>query len=537
MWLVRCDKRTGACAPVHAGAPDRPFGNINRNALGTRCPIPETPTTRRSRRSSKWPNISSAGCKPRDQFRIGTEHEKFGFRHADLTAPPYFPADGQPGSIRDLLAGLGRFGGAPILDGDNTIGLKQGAASVSLEPAGQLELSGGPLETLHETRQEFDTHFEQVRAACDGLDMGFAPLGFHPMATRAAMPWMPKGPLRHHAPLYAAGRQHGPGHDDPHLHRAGQSRFCLRTDMRRKLRVSLAAAAAGDRAVRQLPVHRGQAQRLPVLSRACLDRHRQSALRHSRRSCSRTGSASNAMPRGWSRRCRCISFIAMAATSTSPAQSFADYMAGQVPALAGVTPTMGDFADHVTTAFTDVRLKRFLEMRGADAGRADMMVAQSALWVGLLYDDAALTAAEALLRGAGWEDAIAARAAVPRQGLDAPWRGGGLRDIVADVVAIAADGLRARARRNAAGDDEQGYLDPLHAIAAGAPDPGRTLAAQYPRSPGKARSAAFSAKPRSERLATSALAKPATPRGRKTSIAIQTSCRERGTLHNPAPRA
>jgi glutamate--cysteine ligase len=150
-------------------------------------------------------------------------------------------------------------------------------------------------------------------------------------------------------------------------------------------------------------------------------------------------------------------------------KSFVDFQAGRVPELTGVTATMGDFADHVTTVFTDVRLKRFLEMRGADAGRTDMMIAQSALWVGLLYDDAALSAAESLLRGAGWQDAITARAAVPRQGLAAPWRGGTLRDIAADVVTIAKDGLRARHRLNAAGQDERVYLDPLHEIAAGAP--------------------------------------------------------------------
>src|ERR1700722_7787637 len=133
-------------------------------------------------------------------------------------------------------------------------------------------------------------------------------------------------------------------------------------------------------------------------------------------------------------------------------QSSADFIAGRLPSLAGVKASIGDFSDHVTTAFTDVRLKRFLEMRGADAGRPDMMIAQSALWVGLLYDDAALSAAEALLRGAGWQDAVTARAAVPRQGLAAPWRGRTLRDIVGDVVAIAKDGLRARGRRNAAGE-------------------------------------------------------------------------------------
>ena len=133
----------------------------------------------------------------------------------------------------------------------------------------------------------------------------------------------------------------------------------------------------------------------------------------------------------------------------------------------------------MTTAFTDVRLKRFLEMRGADAGSAEMMVAQSALWVGLLYDDAALAAAEALLKGAGWHDAITARAAVPRMGLNAPWRGGVLRDVVADVVAIAADGLRARGYRNSAGDNESVLLEPLRMIAAGGPTQAEHWLARY----------------------------------------------------------
>ena len=151
--------------------------------------------------------------------------------------------------------------------------------------------------------------------------------------------------------------------------------------------------------------------------------------------------------------------------------SFRDFMDGRLRDLAGVTPTIGDFADHMTTAFTDVRVKRFLEMRGADAGRADMMVAQSALWVGLLYDDAALSAAEALLRG--WPGTTRSRcaSAVPRQGLATPFRGGTLRDLARDVVAIAGDGLRARDRRDKAGNDESILLAPLVEIAAGGPVP------------------------------------------------------------------
>jgi glutamate--cysteine ligase len=148
-------------------------------------------------------------------------------------------------------------------------------------------------------------------------------------------------------------------------------------------------------------------------------------------------------------------------------QSFRAFMAG---GIAGAGPaTIGDFADHMTTAFTDVRVKRFLEMRGADAGSPAMMLAQSALWVGLLYDDAALAAAESLVREQPWDAYRTVRAEVPQFALGAAWAGGSLRDLADRVVAIARDGLRARARLDAAGRDESVHLAPLEDIAAGAP--------------------------------------------------------------------
>jgi glutamate--cysteine ligase len=410
----------------------------------------------------------AAGCKPADQFRIGTEHEKFGFRRHDLSPPPYAPADGQPGSIRDVLAGLARIAGTPILDGDNVIGLKQGAASISLEPAGQLELSGGPLDNLHETRQELRTHFDQARAACEGLDMGFAPLGFHPLATRASMPWMPKG-------RYAIMQRYMPLVGSMGLDMMTRTctvqvnlDFASEQDMRRKLRISLLLQPLATALFANSPFTEGRPNGfLSYRANVWTDTDNQ-----------RSGIPKVMFEEGfgferyaaWLIEEVPMYFVYRDGGYIDVAgQSFAAYMAGNVPVLAGVTATLGDFADHMTTAFTDVRLKRFLEMRGADAGREDMMLAQSALWVGLLYDDAALSAVEALLRGAGWEDAITARAAVPRLGLAAPWRGGKLCDIVEKVVTIAADGLRARRRLNAAGEDEQAYLDPLRAIVAGAP--------------------------------------------------------------------
>nr|WP_294555600.1 glutamate--cysteine ligase [uncultured Rhodopila sp.] len=420
----------------------------------------------------------ATGCKPAEEFRIGTEHEKFGFRHADLAPPPYLPADGQPGNIRDLLVGLAAFDGEPILDRDNPIGVKLGEASVSLEPAGQLELSGGPLVSLHETKQELETHFDEVRAVCRGLDMGFAPLGFHPLAPRAAMPWMPKG-------RYAIMKRYMPAVGSLGLDMMTRTctvqvnlDFSSEADMRRKLRVSLLLQPLATALFANSPFTEGKpngflSYRAQVWTDT--DNHRagipqvmfEDGFGFERYA-------------GWVIENVPMYFVYRDGAYIDVAgQSFADYMAGRIPALAGETATLGDFKDHLTTAFTDVRLKRFLEMRGADAGRADMMLAQSALWVGLLYDDAALASAEALLRGAGWEDAVTARAAVPRLGLAAPWRGGTLRDIAGHVVAIARDGLRARGLRDAAGNDEQVFLAPLQEIAEGRPTQAEHWLAQY----------------------------------------------------------
>lgn len=411
----------------------------------------------------------AAGCKPRDAFRIGTEHEKFGFRQKDLTAPPYLPTDGQPGNIRDLLNGLSRFGGTPIPDGEHTIGLKlKDGGSISLEPAGQLELSGAPVETLHNTRSELDEHFRHVREVCAGLEMGFAPLGFHPLATRDAMPWMPKG-------RYAIMRRYMPLVGTMGLDMMTRTctvqvnlDYASEEDMRRKLRVSLLLQPLATALFANSPFTEGKPNGyLSYRAHVWTDTDNQ-----------RSGIPSVMFEDGFGFEryaewlvdsvpmyfvYRKVGYIDIAG------ESFRAFMNGKLHNLAGVRPTIGDFADHVTTAFTDVRLKRFLEMRGSDAGTAEMMVAQSALWVGLLYDDATLAAADAFLAGAGWQDAITARAAVPRMGLAAPWRGGTLRDILPDVLRLAQDGLRARGQRSAAGEDETIHLQPLHAIAAGAP--------------------------------------------------------------------
>jgi glutamate--cysteine ligase len=429
----------------------------------------------------------AAGCKPRGSFRIGTEHEKIGFRTRNLSPPPYDDPSGDPGTVRRMLEGMLATGGAPIMDGEALIGLKQQlllgkTAAISLEPGGQLELSGGLLDSIHETRVELETHLAQVRSVGEPLGLGYLPIGFHPLATRADIPWMPKG-------RYAIMRRYMPRVGSLGLDM--MTRTCTvqvnldyadETDMVRKLRTSLLLQPLATAMLANSPFTEGRPNGfLTYRAQIWTDTDRD-----------RSGMPAVFFEPGfgferyaaWLVSAVPMYFVTRGGHYIDVAgRSFADFMAGKLPETAGLTPTMGDFDDHMTTVFTDVRLKRYLEMRGADAGSPPMMLALAAFWVGLLYDDAALTAAEALLSGMGRPQALALRNAVPREGLDARFELHGrhltLRDLLPDVLAIAGDGLRTRRRLDGDGQDESCYLAPLQAIAAGGATPAEVLLRNY----------------------------------------------------------
>ncbi len=393
----------------------------------------------------------AAGVKPRAQWRIGTEHEKFGFRRADLAAPPY-----EPGGIRAMLEGIAAKGWEPILDRGNPIGLKKGMASVSLEPGGQFELSGAPMADLHETQIELMAHLREVHEVAGPLGLGFAPLGFHPLATREQMPWMPKG-------RYAIMRQYMPKVGGMGLDM--MLRTCTvqvnldfgdEADMVEKLRVSLALQPLATALFANSPFMEGKPSGfLSLRGKTWTDTDPD-----------RTGIPAVAFEDGfgferfadWVLDVPMYFIMRDGKWIDAAGIPFRAFMQGK--ALDGHRATMGDFADHVTTVFTDVRLKRFLEMRGADAGSVPMLMAKPAFWTGLLYDGAAQKAAAALIRGWTVEEMRALRQEVPRRALAATIRGRALRDIARDAVAIARDGLRAR------GLGEEVYLAPLEEIAA-----------------------------------------------------------------------
>jgi glutamate--cysteine ligase len=324
---------------------------------------------------------------------------------------------------------------------------------------------------LHDTKAEFERHFADVRAVGGRLGLGFAPLGFHPTATRADMPFMPKS-------RYAIMRRYMPTVGKLGLDMMLRTctvqvnlDFADAADMRRKLRIGLLLQPVATALFANSPFTEGKPNGF-LSARANVWTDTDAA---------RTGIPAVMLEDGFGFE-RYVEwvldvpmyFVAREGKLIDVAgASFRDYMAGRVPALAGLRPTVGDFADHITTTFPDVRLKTFLEMRGADAGRPDMMLAQSALWVGLLYDDAAREAALRLCARHDWRDLSGLRGVVPRQGLGAPFAGGTVRDLARDVVAISADGLKAR------GLGEAVYLAPLEEIVAGGPTQAEHWLARY----------------------------------------------------------
>ena len=409
----------------------------------------------------------AAGAKPRDAFRIGTEHEKFGFRRpgtqsggegagGDFAAPAY-----EPRGIRAMLEGIAGLGWEEIRDQGNLIGLKAAGQSVSLEPGGQFELSGAPVATINATADELRRHFNDIHAVGAPLGLGFAPLGFHPTARRADMPFMPKSRyviMRRYMPLVGSL-----GLDMMLRTCTVQVNldFASEADMVRKLRVGLLLQPVATALFANSPFTEGKpngflSARANVWTDTDPDR---------------TGIPPVFFEDGFGFERYAdwlldvpMYFVAREGKLIDVAgESFRKFIAGEVPALAGVTATIGDFADHFTTVFTEVRLKRFLEMRGADAGSPAMMLAQSAFWVGLLYDDAALEAAAKLVAHYDWRALAAIRAEVPRHGLAAPFAGGTVRDLARAAVSIARDGLLAR------GHGEESFLDRIDAIVAGAP--------------------------------------------------------------------
>ncbi|MEK9722950.1 MAG: glutamate--cysteine ligase [Rhodospirillaceae bacterium] len=414
------------------------------------------------------------GCKPPEAWKIGTEHEKFPYRLDDLRPLPY---EGEAG-IRAVLKGFEQFGWEPVMEGGNPIAMtKPGGGAISLEPAGQLELSGAPLETIHETCGEVTGHLQQCRAIAGDLGIGFLGLGFHPKWPNDYMPWMPKG-------RYRIMREYMPkvgGHGLEMMKSSCTVQVNLdfenEADMVKKFRVALALQPIATALFANSPFKEEKPTGyLAYRSYVWTDVD-----------AARSGMLPFVFEDGFGFD-RYVDYVLDVPMYfvyrngqyiDASGQSFRDFMAGKLPALPGERPTIKDWEDHMSTAFPEVRLKTFLEMRGADGGPWARLCALPALWVGLLYDAQALDEAWQLVKDWTDDERQTLRDAVPKTALHTPFRNRTVNEIAYDVLCIARGGLQRRDRRDSVGLDETHFLRPLFQIAESGITPAEELLRAY----------------------------------------------------------
>ncbi len=402
-----------------------------------------------------------SGCKPKDKWRIGTEHEKFAFRLSDLRPLPHGGRDG----IAALLGGLMRFGWRPVYEGTgNLIALgKADGSSVTLEPGGQVELSGAPVETIHETCNEVQRHLAECRAVGSEIGTGLLGIGFQPKWRRDDIPWMPKG-------RYEIMRRYMPKKGKHGLDMMLRTctvqvnlDFESEACMVKKFRLGLALQ----------PIAVALFANSPFAAEKPTGYLSYRSFVWTDTDPDRTGILPFVFEdgMGFERYVDYMLDVPMYFVYRDgryidvSGQSFRDFLRGKLPGYPGALPTMGDWEDHLTTVFPEVRLKRFLEMRGADAGPWGRICALPAFWTGILYDDEAMTAAFDLIKDWTLDDHALLRGEVPKHALKTPFRGRPLRELAAAAVAISKAGLRRRNRLGARGRDEGCYLEPLEEIA------------------------------------------------------------------------
>jgi glutamate--cysteine ligase len=399
-----------------------------------------------------------SGCKPKADWRIGTEHEKFGYCTDTLKPLPY---DG-PRSIRAMLEGIGsRYGWQPVLEQGNIIGLSRNGANVSLEPGGQLELSGAPLETIHQTCDEVNEHLREVQAVADDIGARFIGLGAAPIWRHEDMPMMPKGRYR----LMTDYMDRVGTMGKTMMYRTCTVQvnldFASEADMVKKFRVALALQPVATALFANSPFLDGRPN-----GRKSWRSHIWQNLDPAR-----TGMLPFVFEdgMGFERYVDYVLDVPMYFVYRNGryidalGQSFRDFLKGELPALPGEKPTLSDWADHLTTVFPEARIKKYMETRGADGGPWRRLCALPAFWVGLLYDQAALDAAWDLAKGWDADTREALRRAASIDALQGEANGIRMLDLARETVKIAEAGLRARARPGAGGmvPDETHFLNAL----------------------------------------------------------------------------
>jgi len=398
------------------------------------------------------------GCKPKSDWRIGTEHEKFVYCLKTHNPLPY---EGRPG-IRLMLESMRRFGWEPVMEGDNIIGLTQGGASISLEPGGQFELSGAPLKSVHQTCAEVGTHQEQVRIVAAEIGAGAIGMGYAPTWPLANVDVMPKG-------RYEIMRRYMPkvgGYGEEMMFRTCTVQvnldFSSEADMVKKFRVGLALQPVATALFANSPFREGKHNGfLSYRSHVWTDVDNDRAgmlpwVFETGMGFERYVDYALGVP---------MYFVYRDGKYIDVAgRSFRDFLTRKIPEVEHIEPQMSDWADHLTTIFPEVRLKRFLEMRGADGGTWRRICGLPALWAGVLYDETALDAAWDMVKDWKAEERQAMRDAVPHLAFKTPFRNTNVWELAHRVLEISAEGLKRRAKQDGAGMSEEGFLVPLREL-------------------------------------------------------------------------
>ena len=417
------------------------------------------------------------GEKPAADWRIGTEHEKFLFHRGSLRPVAYDGDSGVEAMLHALCKVIGDKA-TPIVEKGKIIGLKDGdGGSVSLEPGGQLELSGAPLLNLHQTCAETGRHLRHMRAVSSALGVGMLGIGFQPKWRRDDISWMPKG-------RYQIMRNHMPKVGTMGLDMMLRSctvqvnlDYADEADMRRKFRTSLALQPIATALFANSPFKDGKPSGW-LSGRAHVWTDTDNA---------RCGVPSCVFDPhfGYEQWIDYILDVPMYFLHRGEdyvdvaGKSFRDYLSGTLAGFEGEPPQMADFEDHITTAFPEVRLKQYLEMRGADSGSWANICALPAYWVGLLYCDEALAEAEDLVRDINADDVMAARLSVAKDGLRGKLGAHDVATLAKKTIDIASKGLRNRGIFDDGGDDESGFLQPLRKVIATQKTPAEVMLDLY----------------------------------------------------------
>jgi glutamate--cysteine ligase len=418
-----------------------------------------------------------AGCKPREDWRIGTEHEKFGYRKSDFSPLPY----GGPDGIKAMLEGLMAYGWDGKYEGDTLVGLSRpkeaGGGSVTLEPAGQLELSGAPLENIHQTCAEISAHMNQVHEVAERLGQGYFGVGYTPFWNFDTAPRMPKG--RYRLMTDYMPKQGRRGTEMMYLTATVQVNldFASEADMVEKLRIALALQ----------PLATALFANSPFIDGKPTGNMSERSLVWTDTDPKRTGMLPFAFEDGFGFE-QYVDYaldvpmyfvVRDGAFINTLGMNFRDFLDGELPALPGEKPTAEDWENHLTVLFPEARVKRFIEMRGADSGPWPSLCALPAFWVGLLYDGE--TQSKLVDYIADWtqEERNALRLSAPQTGLAAPFRSGTLLDMAREIVPVAAQGLKNRARSDGVGADESLFLAYLEEIVESGKSSSEKLLDQY----------------------------------------------------------